>query len=381
MENCTYKEKEKKESFKTMTALQLQRFKTAAKLEKPDQVPVMPFATGHYLAWFGGVDQKDYWTDPIKRLKVQLKFQDKFPNVMLYPGIWPDYGTAVEPSAFGAKIDWPQNGPAMIQPLKDTKSIGEPADPWKDGLMPKYLEEYEYIVESMPSHYKEKYEYLDGWAISLGPMDMAALSVGYNVLFDKFYTDSKEVHRLLEITTETVIKYVKAQEKIGGRLKRYMIADDSSGLISLQHFKEFVLPYMKKIFARFSYAVGIFHCDSNTSHLLDSIPEVGMDIFNFGSEVNIKEIKSKIGDRVCLLGNIPAIDIANISPSNTLQKGTVENIDRICKHLIETGRPGGGYMLTSGSGMAAGTPLKNIEAMIKAGGRYGRYRENTEIIE
>lgn len=361
---------EEKEPMDTMTPLQ--RFKVAAKLGKPDQVPVVPFATGHYLAWFGEIDQKEYWTDPIKRLKVQLKFQSKFPDIMLYPGIWPDHGAVVEPSAFGAKIDWPQNSPAMIHPV-DAKSIEEPADPWKDGLIPKALEDYEYILENMPSPYTEKYEYLDGWAISLGPVDTAALSVGYNVFFDKFYTDPEEAHRLLRITTETVIRYVKAQEKIGGRLKRYIIADDSSGLMSLQHFKEFVVPYMKKIFATFSYAIGIFHCDSNTSHLLDSIPEVGMDIFNFGPEVNIKEIKDKIGNKVCLLGNVPPIDIAKIPASNTLQKGTVEDVDRICKHLIKTGKPGGGYMLTTGSGMAAGTPLENIETMIKAGEKYGKY--------
>jgi len=350
----------------------LQRFKVAAKLGIPDQVPVVLFATGHYLAWFGGVKQKDYWTNVVERLKIQLKFQDKFPDVMLYPGIWPDYGTAVEPSAFGVKIDWPQNSPAMIHPV-DTKSVKGPADPWKDGLMPKALEEYEYMLKNIPSHYREKYEYLNGWAISLGPVDMAALTVGYGVLFDKFYTDPGEVHRLLEITTETVIRYVKAQEKIGGKLKRYIIADDASGLMSLDHFREFVLPYMKRIFSTFSYAIGIFHCDSNTSHLLDSIPDIGMDIFNFGPEVNIEEIKRKIGDKVCLLGNVPPIEIAGVSARNTLQKGKVEDVDRICKYLIETGKPGGGYMLTTGSGMAAGTPLENIETMVKAVEKYGKY--------
>ena len=351
----------------------LQRFRVAAKLGKPDQVPVMPFATGHYLAWFGGIDQKDYWTNPIDKLKAQLKFQNKFPDVMLHPGIWPDYGAAVEPSAFGVKIDWPKNGSALIYPLEDTKSIREPADPWKDGLMPRALEDYEYMLENIPSHHKEKYEYLDGWAMSLGPIDTAALSVGYNVLFEIFYTDPEEAHRLLEVTTETVIRYVKAQQKIGGKLKRYIIADDSSGLMSLQHFREFVLPYMKKIFATFPYAIGIFHCDSNTSHLLDSIPEIGMDIFNFGPEINIEKIKSKIGDRVCLLGNMSPINIGETPPSNTLQKGTVEDIDRTCKQIIETGKPGGGYILTTGSGMARETPAKNIEAMIKAAEKYGKY--------
>lgn len=101
----------------------------------------------------------------------------------------------------GVRIDWPQKSSAMIYPI-NTKNIEESPDPWKDGLMPKALEEYENILENMPSDYKAKYEYLDGWAISLGPVDIAALTVGYNVLFEKFYTDPKETHRLLKIATE-----------------------------------------------------------------------------------------------------------------------------------------------------------------------------------
>lgn len=132
----------------------LQRFKVVAKLGISDQVPVIPFVTGHYLAWFGKIDQKDYWTNPVKRLKAQLEFQNKFPNVMLFSGFHPDYGAAVEPSVFGAKIDWPQNAPAMIHPIENTKSIEEPANPWKNGLMPKVLEEYEYMKKNVPSQYK-----------------------------------------------------------------------------------------------------------------------------------------------------------------------------------------------------------------------------------
>jgi hypothetical protein len=47
----------------------LQRFKVVAKLGISDQVPVTPFVTGHYLGWFGKIGQKDYWTNPVKRLK------------------------------------------------------------------------------------------------------------------------------------------------------------------------------------------------------------------------------------------------------------------------------------------------------------------------
>lgn len=351
----------------------LQRFKIAAKLGIPDQVPVMPFATGHYISWFAGIDEKDYWWDPVKKLKAQLKLQNRFPDIMFFPGIWPDYSIAIEVSSLGCRIEWPQHASPQVRGhITDIDSL-EPPDPWKDGLMPKSLRTYEYMLENIPSHYKKQYEYLDGWATSLGPLDVAGLCISYDALFHNFYLHPEKIHRLMEITTETTIRYMKAQEKIGGRLKRYLVSEDAIGLISSEHFKEFALPYLRRIFATFPYAIGIFHCDANTSHLLDDIPEIGMDVFNFGPEVDIKKIKRKIGNKVCLLGNIPPIDITNISPSDTLLKGTPQDIDRISRYQIERGKPNGGYILTTGSGMARGTPEENIEIMIKVAEKYGQY--------
>jgi len=56
-----------------------------------------------------------------------------------------------------------------------------------------------------------------------------------------------------------------------------------------------------------------------------------------------------------------------------LLKGTPQDIDRISRYQIETGKPNGGYILTTGSGMARGTPEENIEIMIGAAEKYGKY--------
>ncbi len=355
---------------KTMTPLE--RFKVAAKLGIPDQVPVMPFATGHYIAWFAGLKERDYWWDPVKKFEAQLKLHREFPGVMFYPGIVPDYSIAIESSAFGCKIEWPENAsPQIREHIKDIDNL-EPPDPWKDGFMPKALQTYKYMQDHLPSKYQQ-YEYLDGWAGAAGPTETAGLILGYDKFLESLYLDPEKAHEVMKITTETTIRFMKAQEEIGGRLKRFLISDDIIGLISPEHFREFSLPYLKKIFDTFSYAMGIFHCDANTTHLLEDIPEVGMDVFNFGPEIDIEEIKNKIGDRVCLLGNFPPISIKNWPPSRTLQKGTLGDIDRICRHLMEVGKSNGGYMLTTGSGMARSTPKENIEVMIRSAEKYGKY--------
>jgi len=268
----------------------------------------------------------------------------------------------------------------------------EPADPWKDGLMPKALETYKYMQEHLPSEYREEYEYLDGWASAMGPTDTAGLILSYDKFLEALYLSPEKVHQVMKITTENTIRFMKAQEQIGGRLKRFLVADDIIGLMSPKHFQEFSLPYLKQIFDTFSYAIGIFHCDANTTHLLEDIPQIGMNVFNFGPEIDIKEIKNKIGNRVGLLGNLPPISIKNWLPSDTLQKGTPEDVERICKHLIEVGllargtpqaverevkekieslAPGGGYILTSGNSIASYCRPENVLSMIKTLHKYG----------
>lgn len=349
----------------------LERFKISAQLGKPDHVPVTPFATGHFISKFTGISEKEYWWDPIQKFNAQVKLHNEFPGVMFYPGIWPDYTVATECSPF-CEIYWPENAsPQIKKHIQSTHEI-EPPNPWKDGLMPKMLETYRYMQDHLPTNLRE-YEYLDGFATTLGPTDIAALIMGYPTFLETIYTNPDDIHTLMKITTETAIRSLKAQEEISGTLKRFIVFDDIIGFISPKHFREFSLPYIKNVFQTFKYALGIFHCDANTSHLLEDITDIGMNIFNFGPEVKIKNIKEKIGNKVCLLGNLMSLPLKDSPPSKTLKEAQPEEVEETCRELLNIGKANGGYILSTGSGMAGGTPKENIWAMIRAVEKYGIY--------
>ena len=44
-----------------------------------------------------------------------------------------------------------------------------------------------------------------------------------------------------------------------------------------------------------------------------------------------------------------------------------------CREMIAKAGPGGGYILSASGCLSEGTPLENIEAMVRAAERYGRY--------
>lgn len=346
-----------------------QRFETAARMGIPDQVPLMPFFTGHYVSWFAGLTEGDYWPTAAKKLAAYLAVQERWPDLILYPGIYIDLSVAVEPSALGASIHFPENASPQIEHIPITPEAIlalEPAHPYRDGLMPKALEIHRYMLDHCPKKWIDEYGYLAGSASCIGPTDVAGLLLSYDTFLKYIYKKPEVIHHLMNVTTETLIRYLHAFEDIGGKLHRFQVADDSLAFLSPKHFVEFSLPYLQRIFKEFSsYAIGILHCDTNATHLLDLIADVGMHVYNFGPEMDIAAVKQKVGEQVCLFGNLNPLDV--------LLKGTPEQVDTECRRIIEIAKPGGGFILTMGSGTARGTPAENIDAMRAAVASYGRY--------
>ena len=56
-----------------------------------------------------GITARDYYQGLELKLDTQIKLQDEFPDFLLLPGIWPDFGVVAEPSAFGCEVIWEEN--------------------------------------------------------------------------------------------------------------------------------------------------------------------------------------------------------------------------------------------------------------------------------
>lgn len=63
----------------------------------------------------------------------------------------------------------------------------------------------------------------------------------------------------------------------------------------------------------------------------------------------------------------------NIDPINTLLNGSRQEVEKDVIWRLETGRPGGGYILSSACSVAPGTPPENIELLAELTEKYGKY--------
>jgi len=78
-------------------------------------------------------------------------------------------------------------------------------------------------------------------------------------------------------------------------VKLFFIGDNTPGLIKPKHFKEFALPYNKRIFDAFRdlKCIKIWHSDTDETRNLEMTPEIGSDVFHVGPSdlVDIQIVK------------------------------------------------------------------------------------------
>ena len=315
-----------------------------------------------WIPGFLGISHLDYYLYPDLWLKANLQVLDRFPNIIFVPGFWVEYGMAVELSGFGSKIEWYNNSTPVPHPV--ITSVDEIArlkvpNPEKDGLMPFVLHLYQCIEKKINST-----PYVIKMVAARGPLAIASWIYGVTNLMLGIKRHPQEVKLLLEITTETTIKWLKAQIGALSAVESVMVLDDIVGFLSPIDYNEFAHPFLKAIFAEFKDYIKIYHNDSNTTAILAQLANAGFDVFNFSHEVDIARARTEMGEHICLMGNIPPLDVLSRGSPKDVMKSAEELLSSVPKHSR--------LILSAGGGVAPGTPAENIDALIKA---YQSYQE------
>lgn len=323
-------------------------------------VPISLIVDSVWIPKFMNMKTIEYYLYPDRWLEANLAVIKMFPEVYFLPGFWVEYGMAIEPSAFGCKIIWNQySTPSIIPVIDDSKQAFELKCPDfdHDGLMPFALELYAYLQEKVGER-----GFKTSFVAGRGPLTIASYVRGLTNLLSDMYLAPASVHKILEVTTETSVIWLKAQLKLIKGPLGILLLDDIPGLISPKQFEEFGFPYLKKIFDEFKGLLKVYHNDTNTSHILERLADTGFDVFNLGYEIDIGEAKKKIGDRVTLMGNIAPLDV--------LARGKVEEVEKKAEDCVKKASQNGRFILSAGGGVSPDTPKENIQAMIRVAMKY-----------
>jgi len=294
----------------------------------------------------------------------QIDLEKRYPEAIhfLAPGAQPD------PSLFGARMDSRNPGvdSDWWEPIVNSEADYDRLEmPEVRGrLLPRLLSDYRRLRERLDRRVIERYGYLAQCAI-LGPVDFASEMRGYDRLLADFLRCPDRVHRLFDLITRVNVEWVELCQEVVGELKLLVLADHGLTFMSPRLYHSFGLPYWRReLSAAPKDAVRFYHNEGDVTGVLEAVPEMGADIFNFGW-VSIAEAKKRIGNRVCLCGNL--------NSTSLLLGGSRSEVSQAAKRVIAVAAPGGGFILSSSGGMAPKTPVENVDAMYEAAKTYGRY--------
>ncbi len=331
-------------------------FVQAARLGEPDQVPVGLIVDSPWLPGYAGIDTRDYYLFPDKWLEINLGLLERFPDAVWVPGFWVEFGMAAEPSALGAKLHFHDDRPPSVEPVTDDLNVWadlKPADPTEDGLMPLVLRLYGLMEERLRA---------EGLGIKMvcarGPMTVTSWILGVSPLMMGLVEEPEKISRILDAVTTTIIRWLHAQLDTLHEPEGIMLLDDLVGMVSKRHYEKLIHPHLRRIFDEFDGLLRIYHNDTPCKHLLESLADANFDVFNFSHEVDIAEVKAKMGHRVAMMGNVPPLDIG--------VRGGPEEVAEWARTCLDKAAPGGGMILSFGGGVSPGTKPENIDALLEA---------------
>ena len=194
--------------------------------------------------------------------------------------------------------------------------------------------------------------------------------MGMNAFAKALRKDPKLIKERFEQTTEFVLGLFKTYAELGAKVffEGGDIAFRSGPLINPKYIHQYVVPCMKRITEAVHNWGGkiIYHTDGDITSLLDFFVECGFDGLHCLEPpyVDLKLVKKKVGDKLCLLGNIDT--------SHILVDATKREVEDAVKHAIKSLGPGGGYILSPSNSHPA-MSYQRIKWMIEATKKYGVY--------
>lgn len=160
-------------------------------------------------------------------------------------------------------------------------------------------------------------------------------------------------HDLLSKISDVVADYIRLQQKAGADV--IQLFDTWAGDLSKENFKEFALPYIKKVISAGRGVAPIIIYSRQCSHILEELAGSGADVVSIDPDTKMDDAIARIGDKVAIQGNI--------DPKTLLT--TPGRVKEETSRLLSNIRDRDGHIINLGHGVLQATPLECVEAFVE----------------
>jgi uroporphyrinogen-III decarboxylase len=307
-----------------------------------------------WLPNWAGMSILDYYTSEERWLQANLQAIARFPDCLFLPGFWSEFGMCTEPSAFGARCLFHDNAfpfaEKLIQEPDDIDRLARP-DPRSDGLLP-------FVIKRL-QHARPRIEaagHTIRFAVSRGPLNIASFLMGTTEFLMEMKASPDTIHRLLRRITDFTGRWLAYQRECFPTIDGILLLDDIVGFIGEADYQEFAQPYLKELFTTLGVSVRFFHNDSPCRASAPHLSATGINLYNMGIDVGLRELQVWTEGRVALMGNIP--------PRDVLASGTPADVERAVLEQLRSLPDTRRILFSCAGGMPPAAPTENIQAVL-----------------
>ena len=327
-------------------------FMKACRLEETDYTPIwLMRQAGRYMREYREIRSKISFLElcktPELAAEVTLSAVDRLGVDAAI--IFADILLIVEPLGVGLEFSKGE-GPRIKRPVRSGKAVDRINDFDPESL------QYVYDALKITRRALDPKKALIGFAGA--PFTVASYMIegggsrNYENTKGLMYKDPGAWHTMMEKLSTATASYLNNQIKAGA--DAVQLFDSWVGCLSRDDYKEFVLPYMKKLISEIHKDTPVIHFGTGTGALLDLIKESGSQVTGLDWRVDLAKAWRQIGYDRAVQGNLDPV----------LLFSTPSEIRRRTKKIMDKAKGRPGFIFNLGHGILPKTPVDNVLALI-----------------
>ena len=329
-----------------------ERIKAAISGIMPDRRPVMlhNFMPAIQEA---GRTMKEYRTDPEIAAECHIRYAEKYG----LDGILFDVDTAIEASAIGVPVDYPDNEPArtheiFLSSLDEVDKLAET----DISLHPRIQHSLE-AVRLIKKHFGN--ELFVRGNCDQAPFSLACSMRGPENFMLDLYMDEERVMRLLKYTTGICRQFIRLMAETGADMLSNGDSPAGPSMISPGMYEKFAMSGEKALVDE-AHRCGLpylLHICGDTRLILSQMNTLGLDAVELDYKTPAEDIFEVFGNTTALFGTV--------DPSGVIALGTPETVRRESVKILDVYRNSPRLVLGAGCAIPPMAPEENIREIVR----------------
>lgn len=335
----------------------------------PDRVPCVPLIDTSYAAAISGMPVSECFLNPEAYAAALVATFERHPdidgvsiNIGLSDDVMLDHQihNGVHTIQTTGGLTWmvPENDIGSIEHCQIT-DFSDPRFDTDEYLKQACLR----TLKAIPAKIREKY--LINTTVT-GPYSQVAFLVGVNNLMLATIDEPDALEAAIARRVPFAERWVDELAALDPGCIWIGEGFASNSLVSNDSYRRFVMPFERTIVERI-HSIGktsLLHICGKLDSSLESLLETGTDGVEIDWQVDVAEAKARVGAKMTLKGNLNTSSLIHSTP---------DEIHAMTRELIQQGKAGGRFIVSSGCCLGRDTPPASVDAMVRACEDFGGY--------